>query len=78
MYIRRQCEFLDMQVPGCANDSGMFVSNDIPSLEAIFRKSISLFTTRLSSSTNKLICAIEQFWIMKSLIWKTWEEKMYI
>ena len=25
--------------------------------------------------SNKLICAIEQSWIMKSLIWKIWEEK---
>ena len=32
----------------------------------------------VSSSSNKLICAIEQSWTMKSVIWKTWEEKMYI
>ena len=61
-----------------ASASGMFVSNDIPNFEAFFRKSIYSFTTRLSSSSNKLICAIEQSWIMKSVIWKTWEEKMYI
>ena len=54
----------------------MFVSNDIPNLEAFLRKSIYSFTTRLSSSSNKLICAIEQSWIMKSVIWKTWEEKI--
>ena len=52
--------------------SGMFVSNDIPNFEAFLRKSIYLFTTRLSSSSNKMI---EQSWIMKSLVWKTWEEK---
>ena len=61
-----------------ASASGMFVSNDIPNFEAFLRKSIYSFTTRLSSSSNKLICAIEQSWIMKSVIWKTWEEKMYI
>ena len=54
------------------------VSNGIPYFEAFLRKSIYSFTTRLSSSSNKLICAIEQSWIMKSVIWKTWEEKMYI
>ena len=61
-----------------AKRSGMFVSNDIPNFEAFLRKSIYSFTTRLSSSSNNLICAIEQSWIMKSVIWKTWEEKMYI
>ena len=61
-----------------ASASGMFVSHDIPNFEAFLRKSIYSFTTRLSSSSNKLICAIEQSWIMKSLVWKTWEEKMYI
>ena len=58
-----------------ASASGMFVSNDIPNFEAFLRKSIYSFTTRLLSSSNKLICAIEQSWIMKSVIWKTWEEK---
>ena len=61
-----------------ASASGMFVSNDIPNFEAFLRKSIYSFTTRLSSSSNKLIGAIEQSWIMKSLVWKTWDEKMYI
>ena len=58
-----------------ASASGMFVSNGIPNFEAFLRKSIYSFTTRLTSSSNNLICAIEQSWIMKSLIWKTWEEK---
>ena len=61
-----------------ASAIGMFVSNDITNFEAFLRKSIFSFTTRLSSSSNKLICAMEQSWIMKSLIWKTWVEKMYI
>ena len=60
-----------------ASASGKFVSNDIPNFEAFLRKPIHSFTTRLSSSSNKLICAIEQFWIMKSVIWKTWEKTMY-
>ena len=51
---------------------------EILNFEAFLRKSIYSCTTRLSSSSNKLICAIEQSWIMKSVIWKTWEEKMYI
>ena len=58
-----------------ASASGIFVSNDIPNFEAFLRKSIYSFTTRLSSSSNKLIGAIEQSWIMKSLVWKTWEKK---
>ena len=43
-----------------ASVSGMFVSNDIPNFETFLRKSIYSFTTILSSSSNKLICAIEQ------------------
>ena len=58
-----------------ASASGMFVSNDISNFEAFLRKSIYSFTTRLSLSSNKFIGAIEQSWIMKSLVWKTWEEK---
>ena len=58
--------------------SGMFVSNDIPNFEAFLRKSIDSCTTRLPSSSNKLICAIEHSWIMKSVIWETRQEKMYI
>ena len=58
-----------------SSPSDMFVSNGIPNFEAFLQKSIYSFTARLSSSSNKLICAIEQSWIMKSLIWKTWEEK---
>ena len=61
--------YLDVQV--CYN--GMFVSNDIPNFEVLLRKVIYSFTTRSSSSSNTLICAFEQSWIMKCLIWKTWE-----
>ena len=61
-----------------ASASGMFVSNDIPNFEVFLRKLIYSFTTRLLSSSNKLIGAIEQSWIMKSLVWITREEKMYI
>ena len=59
--------YLDVQV----NANGMFVCNDILNFEAFHRKSIYSFTTRLSSSSNKLISAFGQSWIMKSLIWKT-------
>ena len=57
--------------------SAMFVTNDIPNFEAFFRKSIYSFTTRISFSSNNLICAIKQSWVTKT-IWKMWEEKMYI
>ena len=60
-----------------ASVSRMFVSNNIPNFEAFLRKPIYPFITRLSSS-SQFICAIEQSWAMKSLIWKTWQEKMYI
>ena len=57
--------------------SAMFVTSDIPNLEAFFGKSIYSFPSRISFSCNNLICAIEQSWVMKT-IWKMWEEKMYI
>ena len=64
-----------MGVSRRASASSMFVSNAIPNFEASLRKSIYSFTTRLSSSSNNLIYAVEQSWILKSLIWKTGEEK---
>ena len=67
-----------LEVSRRASASGMFVSNDISNFEVFFRKSIYLFTTRLSSFSNKLIFAIRHSWIMKSLIRNSWEEKMYI
>ena len=54
------------------------ISNGIPNFEAFLLKSIYSFTIRLSYYSNKLICAIEQYWIMKSFLWNTLEEKMYI
>ena len=67
MYIGRYWEYLDVQVLVVFLILKLFSESQFYS-----------FTTRLSSSSNKLICAIEQTWIMKSLIWKTWKEKMYI
>ena len=56
----------------------MFVTNDIPNFESFLRKPIYSFTSRISFSCNNLICGIEQSWVMKTLIWKRGEEKMYI
>ena len=64
-----------LEVSRRASASGMFVSTNISNFEDFLRKSIYTFTTRLSSSSNKLICAIEQSWIMNSVIWKTWRKK---
>ena len=57
-----------------ASASDMFVSNDIHNFEFFLRKSSYSFVTKLSSS-NKLICAIEQSWIVKGLIWKNGTRK---
>ena len=58
-----------------ASASGIFISNNIPNFKAVLRKSIYSFTTRLSSSSNKLISSIEQFLDYDKFIWKTWAEK---
>ena len=74
MYIGRYWGYLDVQVLVVC----LCLMIDIPNFEAFPQKPIYSFTTRLSFSSNKLICAIEQSWNMKSLIWKPWEGKMYI
>ena len=57
--------------------STMFVSNGIPNLEALIRKSIFSFNSRLQTSCNSLICTIEQSWIVRNVIWKIWDDKLY-
>ena len=41
--------------------SEMFVLNNISNFEALMRKSIFVFTTRLTNSKNAIICTIQRF-----------------
>ena len=50
--------------------SEMFVLNNISNFEALMRKSIFAFTTRLSNSKNAIICTIQRSWVIRDLIWK--------
>ena len=52
--------------------SKMFVDNNIPNFEALLRKEIFSFTSRLSISTNSIIRVIENYWLKKYVIWKPW------
>ena len=58
--------------------SEMFVLNNISNFEALMRKSIFAFTTRLSNSKNAIICPIQRSWAIRDLIWKVWTDKLYI
>ena len=50
--------------------SKMFVDNNIPNFEALHQKELFSFTSRLSVSTNSIIKAIENCWLIKYVIWK--------
>ena len=71
MYIGRYGGYLDVQVLVVCLSLMTFL------ILKLFSEIYS-FTTRLLSSSNKLICAIEQSWIMKSVIWKTCEENVHL
>ena len=56
----------------------MFVLNNISNFEALMRKSIFAFPTRLSNSKNAIICTIQRSWVIRDLIWKVWTDKLFI
>ena len=66
-----------LDVPKRGSASTMFVSNGIPNFEALIRKSFLSFNSRLQTSCNRLICTIEQSYIVRNVIWKTWDYKLY-
>ena len=55
-------------------NTSMFVLNNIFNFEALMRKSVFAFTTRLTNSENAIICTIQSSWV----IWKVWTDKLYI
>ena len=48
--------------------SAMFVNSNIPTFECLIRRDIFSFTSRLKVSTNLLINAIENCWLLKHVI----------
>ena len=71
MYIARY-----QACPNVAVQVLCFVSNGIPNFEALIRKSIFSFNSRLQTTCNSLIRTIEQSWIAWNVIWKIWDEKL--
>ena len=57
---------------GRSSASAMFVENNIPNFECLIRKDIysASLTARLKTSSNTLISAIENCWLLKCVIWK--------
>ena len=56
--------------------SEMFVLNNISNFEALMRKSIFAFTTRLSNSKNAIICTIQRSWVIRDLIWESLDRQV--
>ena len=61
-------KLLDVSIRSSA--SVMFVENNIPNFECLICRDIYYVTTRLNTSSNTLISAIENCWILKFVIWK--------
>ena len=57
--------------------SEMFVTNNILNFEALVRKSIFAFISRLSISNNAIICTIQKSWVIRATVWKPWTDKLY-
>ena len=57
--------------------SEIFVLNNISKFEALMRKSIFAFTTRLTNSKNAIICTIQRSWVIGDFTWKVWTDKLY-
>ena len=56
----------------------MFVTNNILNFEALIRKSIFAFTSRLSISNNAIICTIQKSWVIRETVWKSWTDKLLV
>ena len=64
-----------LHVPPRSSASEMFVDNNIPNFEALLRKEVFSFTSRLNVSTN----SIENCWLIKYVIWKPWHiDKLFL
>ena len=63
----------------CRRSSGseMFVMNNISNFQALIRKSIFAFKTRLSNLDNTIICTLQSSWVITDTIWKVWRDKLY-
>ena len=58
--------------------SELFATNNILNFEALIRKSIFAFTSRLSISNNAIICTIQKSWVIRETVWKSWTDKLYL
>ena len=68
-----------MHVPPRSSASKMFVDNNIPNFEALLRKEVFSFTTRVDVSTNSVTRTIENCWLIKYVNWKPWHiDKLFL
>ena len=68
-----------LHIPPRSSVSKMFVENNILNFEALHRKQVFSFTFRLNVSTNSIIGAIANCWLIKYVIWKPWHiDKLFL
>ena len=67
-----------LNLPWRCSASAMYANNSIQNFEAVIRKSTYGFIQRLAKSTNSLVMAIENSWIVRIDIWSFWQKTLYI
>ena len=67
-----------LNLPWRCSASAMYANNSIQNFEAAIRKSTYGFIQRLAKSTNSLVMAIDNSWIVRIDIWSFWQKTLYI
>ena len=67
-----------LNLPWRCSASAMYANNSIQNFKAEIRKSTYGFIQRLAKSTNSLVMAIENSWIVRIDIWSFWQKTLYI
>ena len=63
-----------LNLPWRCSASAMYANNSIQNFEAVIRKSTYGSIERLAKSTNSLVMAIENSWIVRFDIWSFWQK----
>ena len=67
-----------LKLPSRSSASTMYVVNNIDSLEVLVRKRIFGFMERVNNSDNTIIKCINNSWILRVDIWRSWNDLLFI
>ena len=67
-----------LKLPWRCSASAMNANNSIQNFKAVIRRSTYGFIQRLAKSTNSLVMAIENSWIVSIDIWSFWQRTLNI